>query len=312
MRNQVIFTLLFMFLTQVCWAQLACRDIYDSRSLQEVLVSYPNARSEREAWELEQVGEIFTGSRLELAGSWLRSREGTYPLLILRSGELLISNRLPDHSIVEGEPYLATHRGLANNYRVETGREPDIIFAGEVRVTLGKVRSLIDMSGAYHFRLSDLFTGAKDADLIFENSVRLEFAARFLRDNGLLDVQSEVTNFWQRNYQIEPARRGNGHVLAKDAALFELRCFANPRCWNQFQRIEQFLIDIEVAGGFREVYLRRLKETGENLLLDHMNLIAEMPAEGVIEMMMRPSVQKKGWMDRLENDIPALRERLEL
>ncbi len=312
MRNQVIITLLSMFLTQVCWAQLTCRDIYDSRSLQEVLVSYPSARGEREAWELEQVGEIFTGSRMEAAGAWLRSREGTYPLLILRSGELLISNRLPDHSIAEGEAYLATHRGLANHYRSEMGREPDIIFAGEIRVTLGKVRSLIDMSGAYHFRLSDLFVGANDAALILENSVRLEFASQFLKDNGLLEAQTAIANFWQRNYQIEPARRGNGHVLAKDAARFELRCFANPSCWQQFQRVEQFLIDLEAAGGFRQVYVARLKETKDEMLLDHMNLIAEIPAEGVLEMMMRPTVRNRGWMDRLENDIPALREILEL
>ncbi len=307
----VIITLLSILSTRNAIAQQRCQDIYSSNSLLEVLDSYPAARIQREAWEVEATGEIFTIRDGSGMGQFLRSREGTYPILILRTGEILTSHRLPDRSVNESDPYLATHRSLVNHYRNQTGQEADIVFAGEILVVLGEIRSVVDMSGGYHFRLSDLGPKATDAQLIIENGVRLDLAATLLRSLGAFDPNTNLVNYWANNYLLNPANRGNGHILAKDAALFELRCFGTPACWEMYQNFEQFLLDLNQAGG-APYYSAKLRETKDPTLLDHYILLVEFPVEGIIPVLTRPHIRKNGWLDRFMNDIPAMRQTLEL
>lgn len=73
--------------------------------------------------------------------------DGAYVYIIDKQGNLGISIRAPDLKNFK-EP-LVSHRALANRLQKNLGKEPEVVAAGEIEISLGKVSVLNNKSGTY-------------------------------------------------------------------------------------------------------------------------------------------------------------------
>lgn len=287
---------------------LYCSQLFSMDVVINGLKSYPRHEMPRQPYELRGVGKFFTKAEALRAKTFVLGRDGTYPFLITRSGELLISHRLPDPSAYPNRPYLGTHRSLADLYQDQRGRAPDVVFAGELKVVAGIVKSLIDRSGSFHFQASHPRDRGENQRLIEDNEARLTFARDFLGNWGLWNAAATSFNFWRLNYGEEPsARPVDGHLSAKSLSEFELRCFYSASCWAQFETLDSFIRALAVKGGAS--FLVRASIQGKvSLTPDDSSLLAlaELAREGAIDFMANPTVQGTMLVPQLVELIPSL------
>ncbi|MBY0315014.1 MAG: hypothetical protein K2Q26_05815 [Bdellovibrionales bacterium] len=264
MFGRIVFSFFVCFLNSP-WASAAptCFDIFKASPRASFLAPFREVRSELKPTEIPQHGMVIrAGSRegLQKVLAVLDVRDGTYPLIIDQSNNVVIDHRLPDIQAKLRRPFLGTHRGLYSQLLATFGSSAQVVFAGQIRVVGGRAINLIDQASTFHDVMKN--HDANDTvqverafnELVESNQVRLDFAFSYLKSLGLVSESTEIINYQKRFGRSED--KSEGHVLAERAAVFEIRCRANPQCLSKFMRAERFVRQVVDRGGISYIMSR--------------------------------------------------------
>ena len=286
--NRFFLILLLFFIPLVSQGNF-CSEIYGQKMLSD-LVAVQGPRLELKADEVAESGFLINKYNSQNMTSQILGRDGTYPLIINRAGDVVIGHRLPSRKVnPEKEAFLATHRSLYNRL-LKSGKNTEVIYAAQIKVLGGKSVHLVDQSGTFHDRVSDIGSHASNADLVISNGKRIEYGVEILKQVGLIDSKTEVMNFWDTygSYSDGMSKRF-GHQSDREAARYEIKCGANPACWETYTQIKKLVHQINEKGG-STFLIARMKATGELFLewFEVYQILNTMLKEGVLDVLSQP------------------------
>ena len=271
-----------------------CLDIFKAAPRATALVPFGEMRSELKPTEIPQHGMVIRGGSregLQKVLAVLDVRDGTYPLIIDTSYNVVIDHRLPDIQAKLRRPFLGTHRGLYHQMRATFGSSAQVVFAGQIRVVGGRAINIIDQASTFHDVLKTHDTNDPiQADrayheLVESNQARLDFAFSYLKSLGVVSTSTEVINYQRRFGRSED--KSEGHVLAERAAVFEIRCRANALCLAKLLIAERFVRQVVDRGGMTYIMSRyeALKKTNMEAAWDILTLWPMLLKDGPLDVM---------------------------
>lgn len=268
-----IFILFFLFATSEVRADL-CIEVYSAEKLKALQGPWVGMKS----YELENAGFILNSKNPGETALDVLGRDGNYPFFVTLEGKIIISHQVPSWYINLSEPFLASHRGLYNQFRQLTGKEPQIAYSGVLAVKNGQPISFIDQSAAFHQRVIN----GKSLEQVDSNQARIEFAAQYLLEQGLINSKTQGVNYLRYSATSSSGRGNKTAPKEPDFARFELFC-RNSSCWDDYLILKKLIRDVETLGG-KEYLVRKTKGNKELLVewgVEH-QFVAMALAEGVM------------------------------
>ncbi len=235
----------------------------------------------------------------------LLSRSGLYVFLLDRTGHLAIDHHLPlpvDYSMAT---FHGTHRGLLRQREQDFSflGKPEVIFAGELMVSAGKIVWISDGSTFFH-------DAPKVAQRPRETSREFHFRTRRERDqffqnttSRLLTIKNLMTSWgWIDGNtiikQIENASGSDslaswGFKISRKLALFERICRGQQPCWDFYLSLEGRLNRVAEAGGFdlpteRLLQLAQLDAQKASLLVQSLTMARDLGLVAVMHQQIDP------------------------
>jgi hypothetical protein len=282
---------------------------FEVQPFKEIRSGFQNA-------DLRITGHIIdtaTGEGLSAVLELVAHRDGTYPLLLDKDGHIAIDHRLPDPHVPVNTPFLATHRGLFEMLKETFRKNPQIIFAGQIRVVGGKSVNLIDQAGTFYQTVADFKSFGDQAQdyLIQANQARIDIVKPFLLNLGLIDSQTKIINFQKhfRYYGMESPNEG--HVKALTVADFERRCQNLAGCLKTYNLVNRYLKQVIEKGGsdFIMAQLKSYMAKDISRAFDFVQFWNYLIAEGTYDVMsmsgmMDPSTEKGQKFQKFISDLP--------
>lgn len=191
----------------------------------------------------------------------LLMRDGVYVFLLDRTGALLIDHQLPHTNLGSYYSFYGTHRGLYNQ-RVHDFGSCEVVFAGELLVSNGRVEWISDNSAFYYerpkitknpdeterdFRFRTKMVRQR---LIETATLRLKTLHQLLWSWGWVDGQTRIKQTEKTPQDFDDVYRNSEYTVARNRARFESLCRAEAFCWQTYQRIDVQLKRYGEVGGY--------------------------------------------------------------
>lgn len=257
MKILVLFGYLFLFCSSS--NAVLCLEVF-SKSSSTLFGASPLPRHEPlfQPAELKEHGVIIhvtNQAALQSMRRLMAQRDGNYPLIIEKSGMVVMDHQLPKTQITGYAPFLGNHRGLFERLKAKMSTMPRIVFAGEVKV-IGGIPVFVSDSSVHFYHKPDVRNRRPrmaGLELMEQNQARLEKAQNYLLNLGLVTAQTKIYNYEKFHFDLERDGRRDGFVKALASARFELQCRASIECWSLYERAQVYVRELIHRGG--EQYL---------------------------------------------------------
>ncbi len=230
----------------------------------------------------------------------IRARDGVYIFLLDRQGTMIIDHQLPLPIDYSKAAFHGTHRGLLRLREQDFAHlgKPEIVFAGELMVTAGKVVWISDQS-IFFFDTPKVPRRAGETARDFRlRNQRDRENLRQLAKSRLLAVRNLLLGWSWIDHEtsirsIDDAADADGgtrlwaHRVSRQLALFERNCQAQQACMEVFERLQKQVLRLAEVNGLgldseRIQQLLRLDSTRSAVLIQSLTKIRDAGVAGLM------------------------------
>lgn len=197
-------------------------DKYLSRDLGDRVTGVfkvPNKKSE--SFEIGRTGDVITTNSVGVLSAnsqkvvnkykaEMSKGNGDYLYVIDSKGHVAITKRLPNENISSDEKrFLATHRSLYSQLHSKSGKRPNVVAAGEIRVINGKPIRMNNQAGSFHDNYEVMMLENMAGKTMEEKS----YILKFMVDSKKKNMKGEII---PNPYKIELFERkmpGPSHLI---------------------------------------------------------------------------------------------------
>ncbi len=309
----------FLYLLLFCPSSNAvlCVEVFSKLS-STILTASPLQRHEPlfQPAELKQHGVILVGANgptLQSILALMSERDGSYPLIIEKSGVVVMDHQLPSTQVTGYAPFLGNHRGLFDRLKAKMNTAPKVVFAGEVKV-IGGVPAFLSDSSVHFYLQADLrnrrprFAGL---ELMEQNQTRLEKAFRYLRPLRLVTAQTKIYNYEKFHFDLETDGRRDGFTKALATSRFELKCRNSADCWLIYEQAQTHVRELMDRGGEQYLFenIKKFSAIDASLASHFVQQASMILRSGLMEVMassdmMTPGTERHRLFMQFVNDAP--------